>query len=142
MDELIKVNQKYPGKSESAIVPTRMIVCGGKDFKDYGYFEKEMDSLIQNHNHIELVSGHAKGADTFAEIFAGKNAIPIKVFPPDWKKYGKAAGPIRNREMLTYASEARPVVVAFWNGKSRGIGNMLKQANEAGVECHIFMYDR
>ncbi len=56
------------------------------------------------------------------------------------EKYGKAGGPIRNRAMLDYAREETPVVAAFWNGKSRGTGNMLKQAQTAGVQCHIYLY--
>ena len=73
---------------------------------------------------------------------AAETGIPIQVFPAEWKKYGRAAGPIRNRAMLDYAKEETPVVAAFWDGQSRGTGNMLKQAKAAGVECHIFSYAR
>ena len=118
----------------------RLIVCGGVDFNDYEYFRREMDRLVAFYEKISLVSGHAKGADTFAEKYAAEKNIPIRVFPAEWKKYGRAAGPIRNRAMLEYAREETPVVAAFWNGKSRGTGNMLKQAGAAGVECHVFSY--
>ncbi len=119
---------------------TRLIVCGGVDFKDYNYLKTQLDRLIAYYENIRLVSGHARGVDTLAEQYAAEKSMPIQVFPAEWKKYGKAAGPIRNRAMLEYAKEETPVVAAFWNGKSRGTGNMLKQAKAAGAECHVFSY--
>ena len=70
-----------------------------------------------------------------------KKNVPIMVIPADWKKHGRAAGPIRNRAMLDYAKKETPVVAAFWDGKSKGTGNMLKQAKAAGAECNIFFYE-
>ena len=95
-----------------------------------------------------LLSLESKNAERYynynkglnAEQYAAENNVPIKIFPAEWKKYGKAAGPIRNKAMLDYAKDETPVVAAFWDGKSRGTGNMLKQAKEAGAECHIFLY--
>lgn len=106
----------------------RMIVCGGVDFDDYELLCSRLDSLIAAYGSVTLVSGHARGADTLAERYAA-----------EWSRYGKAAGPIRNRAMLDYASEKTPVVTAFWDGRSRGTGNMLKQARAA---CHIVSYER
>ncbi len=119
---------------------TRIIVCGGTDFSDYEFFRASLEKLFEDYEDIRIVSGHAKGADTFAEKYAADNQIPIRVFPAEWEKYGRAAGPIRNRTMLDYAKEETPVVVAFWDGRSPGTGNMLKEAMAADVECHIFNY--
>ena len=69
---------------------------------------------------MKFVSGGAKGADSFGEEYAAAHDVKVTVFKPDWKKYGKAAGPIRNKDMLDYASEDNPVVIAFWDGKSKG----------------------
>ena len=126
---------------ERPITETRMIVCGGVHFDDYETLKNKLDQLIANYENVTLVSGHAKGADTLAEKYAAENRIPIKVFPAEWTKYGKAAGPIRNRAMLEYAMEKTPVVVAFWNGESRGTGNILSQARKVGAECHVFLYE-
>ena len=119
---------------------TRIIVCGGTDFNDYDNLCKNLDVLLKSYKEIRLVSGHAKGTDTLAERYAAEKGIPIRVFPAEWEKYGRAAGPIRNRAMLDYAKEGKPVVAAFWNGRSRGTGNMLKLAEAAGAERHIFYY--
>ena len=134
-------NPKYVEGEESREGVTRLIVCGGKDFQDRDFFREKLDALINRYEYVELVSGHAKGADTLAEIYAYNNRIPIKIFRAYWELYGKAAGPKRNREMLEYARETDCAVIAFWNGKSRGTGNMLKQAKAAGIECHICLYD-
>ena len=119
---------------------TRVIVCGGTDFDDYDYFERQMDLVLKSYDIIKLISGHAGGADSFAERYAAEKDIPIQVFPAEWKRYGRAAGPIRNRAMLAYAMEEIPIVIAFWNGKSPGTGNMLKQAKDRGIECLVFYY--
>ncbi len=119
---------------------TRVIVCGGCHYNDYEVFRKQLDQVLLAYDNVTLVSGHAKGVDTMAEHYASEKKIPIKVFPAEWKRYGKAAGPIRNTAMLKYALEQNAVVAAFWNGTSRGTGNMLKQAKKAGVECHVFLH--
>lgn len=119
---------------------TRIIVCGGADFNDFHFLRNKLDDLFVNYKNIKLISGHARGADTLAELYAAEKEIPIQVFPAEWGKYGKAAGPIRNKAMLEYAKEANPVVVAFWDGKSRGTGNMLKLAKDNGVEYYVFNY--
>ena len=121
---------------------TRIIVCGGVDFNDYDYLKNQLDRLRAYYEDIKLVSGHARGADTLAERYAAERDIPIQVFPAEWKKYGKAAGPMRNRAMLEYANEETAVVAAFWDGQSRGTGNMIKQAKAAGAECHVYSYEQ
>ena len=121
---------------------TRIIVCGGVDFDDYGLLKARLDELLPKYENVRLISGHARGADSLGERYAGENGFPIQVFPAEWKKYGRAAGPIRNRAMLKYAKEETPVVVAFWNGKSRGTANMLKQAKSGGAECVVYLYEQ
>ncbi|MBR4632426.1 MAG: DUF2493 domain-containing protein [Elusimicrobia bacterium] len=69
----------------------------------------------------EIVSGGARGVDTLAEIFAKNNKIPITIFKPDWNKYGKSAGVIRNYEMAKYCD----IGIVIHNG-SRGSLNMIR----------------
>ena len=116
---------------------TRIIVCGGKDFTNQTYCFATLDSILPNYEQPEIISGHAKGADTFGEEYAKLHGLKLTVFPAEWKRYGKAVGPIRNKQMLLYALEENPVVIAFWNGTSRGTKNMITQARKANVEFHI-----
>ena len=118
----------------------RVLICGGVSFSDEELFNKTLDEMIDKENTV-LVSGHAKGADTLAEKYAEKNGIEIKVFPPEWSKYQKAAGPIRNRQMLDYISESdNPLVIAFWDGHSKGTKNTVETAEKMGIETVIVSY--
>lgn len=118
----------------------RIIVCGGRDFSDRQLCFEVLDCIRTVDGEFEIVSGHAKGADTFGEEYAEANGVKVTIFKPDWKKYGKAAGPIRNGQMLAYALENNPLVIAFWNGKSRGTKNMIEQARKAGAEVRVVGY--
>jgi len=120
----------------------RIIVAGGRDFCDKEFFDRNLDALVAEFVDVEIVSGHASGADKLAEEYAKRLGLALKIFPADWKKYGRAAGPIRNREMLTYILEAKPIVVAFWDGQSKGTKNMIEQARKEDVDCRIFMYSQ
>lgn len=118
----------------------RMIVAGGRDFTDEKYLEESLDSLREEYIDIEIISGHANGTDSLAEEYAKRIGLELKIFPADWQKYGRAAGPIRNRQMLQYIREGNLLVVAFWDGQSRGTKNMIEQAQKADIECKVFMY--
>lgn len=120
----------------------RMIVAGGRDFSDEKYLAESLDSLREEYIDIEIVSGHASGADSLAEEYAKRLGIALKIFPADWKRYGRAAGPIRNKQMLEYIMEGNPLIAAFWDGKSKGTKNMIEQARKADVECRVFRYER
>ena len=116
---------------------TRIIVCGNKDFKDRDFCLKKLGEMVPEYTNPEIISGHARGVDAFAEEYAGMAGVKCTVFKAEWNLYSKAAGPIRNRAMLNYAMEETPVVIAFWNLKSRGTKNMVEQARKAEVEVII-----
>ena len=116
---------------------TRIIVCGNKDFKDRDFCLEKLREMIPAYVNPEIISGHARGVDTFAEEYAGMAGIKCTVFKAEWNLYGKAAGPIRNKAMLNYAMEETPVVIAFWDLNSRGTKNMIEQARKAGVKVVI-----
>lgn len=81
----------------------------------------------------EIVSGHAIGVDRAGELYAQANAIKVKLFVPDWDKYGKSAGYRRNVEMADYAD----ALVAVWDGKSRGTKHMIDIAKAKGLKVYI-----
>ena len=71
----------------------------------------------------EIVSGHSGEVDLAGERYAQLLNLPIETFPAKWASHGKAAGPIRNKEMADYAD----VLVLIWDGESRGSLNMKTQ---------------
>lgn len=115
----------------------RVIVCGGRNFQDKEYCFEKLDELIGQNKDIEIVSGHAKGVDSFGEEYALINSLKVSVFKPDWKKYGRAAGPIRNKEMYKYALEDNPMVIAFWDGSSKGTKSMIDIASKDGADVRV-----
>lgn len=70
----------------------------------------------------EVVCGCAVGADRLGERWASANGIPVKEMPADWNRYGKSAGPHRNRQMAEYADAA----IVIWDGLSPGSRNMIE----------------
>ena len=81
-----------------------------------------------------VVSGTARGADTYGEMWAKENRLDIHRYPADWKKHGKRAGPLRNAVM----SESAEGLIAVWDGESRGTRSMIDLAAERGLRIAIF----
>lgn len=82
---------------------------------------------------IKVVAGKARGADTMAVDWAVTRFCQFCEYPADWDKHGKSAGHIRNKQMIV--CEEPDLVVAFPGG--RGTANMIKQAQDAGIETII-----
>lgn len=88
-----------------------------------------------------IVSGWCRGADISGERLAETHGFELKRFLPDWKTYGRAAGIRRNAEMINYFSQSKhPVVIAFWNGESRGTKFTIEQAKKRSIPVYIYHY--
>ena len=119
----------------------RIVIAGSRGFEDYALLEQTLGLILDEQiEPVELVSGHAKGADLLAETYAKENGLPIRIIKPDWKAYRRAAGPIRNRQMLDYAKEESPLVVAFWDGKSKGTRNTIETAKSLGIPVKTILF--
>ena len=112
----------------------RIIIAGGRDFTNNGMAFICLESLVKAGDVI--ISGHASRADTIGEFYAQKNGLQCELYPADWKKYGKAAGPIRNEEMAKTAD----MLIAFWDGKSRRTKSMIGLAKKHGCRVVVFDY--
>lgn len=113
----------------------KVIIAGTRDFNDYRAVKSTVDRTCWDIT--EVVSGGASGADALGEEYARHIGIPLKIFEADWSKHGKAAGPIRNREMATYAD----ALIAFWDGASKGTMNMIQEARNAGLKIYVYQYN-
>lgn len=118
---------------------TRIIVAGCRDFHGYQFIEETLDAYIKPlEGKVEILSGSAPGVDQLGEHYAIAHNLPLLRFPADWDTHGKSAGPIRNRKMAKYASQAdRGVLFAFWDGKSRGTQSMVYLAQQEMLEVHV-----
>jgi len=108
----------------------KILICGGRDYEDYGRLEDELNLLWRAEGEYTIIHGCARGADSLAGQYAKQYNNPVEEYPADWDKYGRRAGPLRNIQML---EEGKPdLVVAFPGG--RGTAHMIKIAQDAGVE--------
>jgi len=113
---------------------TRILICGDRNWKDVETIENFVKSLPPD---TVIIHGDGRGADKIADKAAKEHGLTVKPFSPKWEKYGGAAGPIRNRQMLVEGKPDR--VVAFHDdlSKSRGTADMLKQARKHRVPCEV-----
>lgn len=117
--------------------PFRVIVAGGRDFSDYEYLRSSLDFLLQNiTGPIVIVSGTAKGADKLGEQYAAEKGYAVLRFPADWDRFGKAAGYMRNEQMAKNAD----VLVAFWDGTSKGTKNIIQLAKRYDLKIRVQKY--
>jgi len=86
----------------------------------------------------EVVSGEAAGVDRLGVWWAGQHSVPVVRFRPDWRRYGKQAGFLRNAEMANYAD----ALVVVWNGRSAGTKHMIDLAREKGLKVYVRLVER
>ncbi len=113
----------------------KVIIAGSRDFTDYALLCSFADEVLAGAEDIEIVSGGARGADGLGERYARERGYALKVFPAEWKKRGRAAGPIRNGQMAGYAD----ALIAFWDGQSSGTRDMIRKAEERGLRVQVRM---
>ena len=104
-------------------------IIGSRNFSNYARLETE----LKKYDIGAIVSGGAKGADQLAEHYAQENSIPIEIIKPDWARYGKAAGVIRNREII-HTCDA---VIVFWDGESKGTKSSISFAGKEKKQVTI-----
>lgn len=112
----------------------KIAVIGSREFDDYELMEKALDSF----KNIELiVSGGAVGADTLAELYAKNNGIETLIHYADWQEHGKAAGPIRNTQIVNDAD----FILAFWDGKSTGTKDSINKAYKTNTPIMVVYFE-
>jgi hypothetical protein len=111
-----------------------VLVCGSRKWSSRPTIEREIRALGPN---VLIAHGDCRGADKVAASIAESLKLQVLAFPADWETYGKSAGPIRNRRMLT---SVEPVLVlAFHNDieNSRGTKDMVGFAKACGVPVRV-----
>lgn len=106
----------------------RICVCGGRDYNDREKLWRVMDTAKAIMPNFTLIHGDAKGADSLADDWARHREINVERFPADWDKHKRAAGPIRNRQMIASGID---LLIAFPGG--RGTADMVAACKKAEV---------
>ena len=116
-----------------------LLIAGGRDFDDAETFDRVVrEHIAGNEAGTVIVEGGAKGADSLAREYAKKNGMKYVEMKADWKKYGRAAGPKRNDEMIQLIKEKNGTALYFWDGQSKGTKQCIESARRNGVPVTIW----
>lgn len=120
----------------------RILVCGDRHWTDQKFIYSKLAELLGEFGpDITIIHGAAKGADSIGGTFARFIGLPVLPFPAEWDKYRRAAGPIRNQQMI---DEAHPdLVIAFHDRlpTSKGTWDMITRARKANIPVRIYQHD-
>lgn len=94
----------------------------------YQEWEKLLLGKINPDEIQMIISGGAKGIDTFAKLFATRHHKPYMEFAPQYSVYGRYATLKRNTQIVREAS----TVIAFPSAESRGTYHSIKEAQRLG----------
>lgn len=111
----------------------RILICGDRHWTDYGLILTYIDMYAPT----TVIEGEARGADKLAAQAARIRGIQVLPFPADWSKHKRAAGPIRNQQMI---NEGKPdMVLAFHDDltHSKGTLDMVTRARKAGLRVVV-----
>ena len=114
----------------------RIVIAGCRYYDNYGEAKQFIDKCISDlrtNNTIIIISGASSGADAIGERYAAENGFEIEKYPADWKRFGRKAGPIRNRQL----AELCDIAICFWNENSKGTKSMIDCARKLGKEVII-----
>ena len=123
----------------------KIAIVGSREFKDNNLLRHVLLDEYRNLYEGTIISGGARGVDTWAIDIAnelnslnyeeGQTKLKIKVFVPDWNKYGKIAGFLRNQLIINEADK----IIAFWDGKSKGTKHYIDLAIKVGKPIDIYV---
>lgn len=115
----------------------RVLVCGSRHWTARSVIVTWLSKLPKK---TTIIHGGCRGADAIAGEVAAELGFSVAVFPADWKTHGKAAGPIRNEQMIVEACPQR--VIAFTEALIRdqrptGTSDCVMRALSHGIPVTI-----
>ena len=130
-----KNNQKYIINENKTNDEMKVAIVGSRSINDQMFVEY----LFRCFTYIfgkptKIISGGARGIDAFAEDFANDFNIDLQIFKPDWAKYGKKAGFIRNEDIIKNCD----ICLAIWDGESHGTKHDLELCEQYKKDLVLF----
>lgn len=116
----------------------KLIIAGSRSIKSLSIVTQAMvQSPWEPYDIDEVHHGGADGVDRCADTWAETHGLPVVVHRPEWDEYGRAAGPIRNKEMAMECD----ALVAVWDGESRGTRSMIEKALNYGLPMYVHVVE-
>ena len=109
--------------------PMRLLVAGGRDWTDTEAVHKALDFLHRHEGIDVVIEGDAQGVDRIAGYWARKHSVEDLKFRADWATLGRAAGPIRNQQMI---EQGQPDAALLFPG-GKGTADMRRRLKAAGI---------
>ncbi len=118
--------------------PYRVLVCGDRNWTDAGKIMLALKRIVSalGEQRVVVVHGKARGADTLGGVAGKALGLEIEEHPAQWDKFGRAAGPIRNQEMLD-SGLAYAVACHSDLTTSKGTKDMVGRLEKAGVPYEL-----
>lgn len=111
-----------------------LLVTGSREILDYKFVFKSLDNIKKEFDFDEILTGGAEGVDFLAHLYTLFHNISYEEIKPDWKQYGKAAGFIRNSEMVDICHKG----IAIWDGYSKGTQHCIHELERANKLLRVF----
>lgn len=109
----------------------RLLITGSRNWDNWDVIREALSVVHAEHGtNVILVHGCARGADTMCAAVAQQYEWTIEEHPADWDKHGRAAGPIRNAQMVALGAD---LCIGFLGVASKGTRHCLAQAEKAGI---------
>lgn len=123
-------------------MPKRLLVTGSRRWTDVEYIEICLEEAIETlggkDEEIILVEGGAGGADKICADIWRSWKRPIETHRADWTRYGKAAGPVRNQDMVNMGAD---LTLGFVMPDSVGTLDCLRRSRVAGIPTIVYHID-
>jgi len=132
----------------------KVAVIGSRTFTNYTFMERVLNALNELSKITQVISGGAGGADSLSEVWADLNDVEKMIFIAEWDKldqpdanikvnkfghkYDAMAGFRRNKNIVNNSD----VVIAFWDGLSKGTLDSIQYAKEINKPCKVYIFDK
>lgn len=117
----------------------KVILAVSRTFNDYGLFKDKVLHYLSDkkktHN-VVIITGASRLTDMFTDKLSEEIDFIKEPHETDWGKYGQKAISVSNDEMTNFAD----ALIAFWDGKSSGIRNLIERANKKDIKVAVIPF--
>ena len=111
----------------------RVAIVGSRHFPE---LERVVEYIRSLPARASIITGSASGVDAAATKAARDKGIPIQVIPASFEEVADASKSAARNQRLVDACD---VLVAFWDGSSKGTRTTVERALDSGKEVHVFI---